>query len=925
MKWKPSLAFFLITLATPVPGMDLVTSDFTGDDLSNHLPVATTSHLAGTISVTGWAIGAGLDPITGFDNRIAFRLPSANAIPSTLEESISRDEYLTFTVIPNSPITLAGQRMTFGVTRNSWFAARRYSVFTNIEGFASESALFTSDEIPNGEEDEVTLSFIFASSPEYENLTDPIEIRIYAHEANYSSHVTSLSAFSITDPGTTFSLNVSAANGGTISISPDGGGYTENSPVVLTAVPPEGFRFLRWGGTQLSELNPLHVLMDRDHSLSALFENDQASEMRVGTNLSQIASWSSGQPFTDLMKFARSWVGRYPGGLTQPVPAGVGGYPLEVPFDVEGVSHYSARARIPHFSGGDHLLSFEGTGVISFSNGPADGSTSYSGSGSLSTHTVPLNAPPSGNLFINIDESDPSDPVRNISVHLPGYDATTTFSPAYVETLQTFSCLRFMDWARTNSNPVSTWEERNTPNYYTQGVTVEDSPGVALEYMIQLSNETQKSPWFCIPHLADDDYVTQAAQLIRDTLDPDLSFYLEYSNETWNGAPAFIQTYYARAQGVALGLDENPANAGHLYHSLRSAQIWQIFAEVFASDDPTRVINTMASWSARDEISELRLNALSDPSINPTGIAADVLAIAPYFGGGIDSDELAEDGYPTAAEIVGPRSIAEIAETRLQVRDQKQLARLAGVQLVCYEGGQHWVGSGAAQNDEALLAALQAANRDPAMEDRYTEYLDMLRDEGVEMYANFQHIAYWSRFGSWSIWEYQGQPLDEAPKARAILNWIENNSGEPELPFQNWKEEFGIDPSESFTSDLESDSVPLLAEYAFNMNPLLPDFTILNAGSGLSGSPSITFQWDQDALDQGRLVVEYIRRRNDPQLSYLVEFSNGLAEEEWQATASEETIHVINDAWERVLVRDETTSFTATMRFGRVSLVYDSP
>ena len=37
--------------------------------------------------------------------------------------------------------------------------------------------------------------------------------------------------------------------------------------------------------------------------------------------------------------------------------------------------------------------------------------------------------------------------------------------------------------------------------------------------MIELANLTDKDAWICIPHLADDDYVTQAARLIRDTLE----------------------------------------------------------------------------------------------------------------------------------------------------------------------------------------------------------------------------------------------------------------------------------------------------------------------------------------------------------------------------------------------------------------------
>ena len=60
--------------------------------------------------------------------------------------------------------------------------------------------------------------------------------------------------------------------------------------------------------------------------------------------------------------------------------------------------------------------------------------------------------------------------------------------------------------------------------------------------MIKLCNETQKDAWICVPHLADDDYITQMATLFRDQLDGNLNVYLEYSNEVWNWI--FSQTHY---------------------------------------------------------------------------------------------------------------------------------------------------------------------------------------------------------------------------------------------------------------------------------------------------------------------------------------------------------------------------------------------
>lgn len=63
-----------------------------------------------------------------------------------------------------------------------------------------------------------------------------------------------------------------------------------------------------------------------------------------------------------------------------------------------------------------------------------------------------------------------------------------------------------------------------------------DPGGVALEYIISLCNELDAAPWINVPHLADDDYVTKLATMLRDKLRPDVKVYVEHSNEAWNAA-----------------------------------------------------------------------------------------------------------------------------------------------------------------------------------------------------------------------------------------------------------------------------------------------------------------------------------------------------------------------------------------------------
>ncbi len=63
---------------------------------------------------------------------------------------------------------------------------------------------------------------------------------------------------------------------------------------------------------------------------------------------------------------------------------------------------------------------------------------------------------------------------------------------------------------------------------------------MAYEWMIDLCNRTQRDMWVCVPHFADEHYMYQLACLIRDSLDPSLRCYAEWSNETWNGRNALL-------------------------------------------------------------------------------------------------------------------------------------------------------------------------------------------------------------------------------------------------------------------------------------------------------------------------------------------------------------------------------------------------
>lgn len=174
-------------------------------------------------------------------------------------------------------------------------------------------------------------------------------------------------------------------------------------------------------------------------------------------------------------------------------------------------------------------------------------------------------------------------------------------------------------------------------------------------------------------------------------------------------------------------------------------------------------------------ITNVRFDALNDLQINPNYTMPDALAIAPYFGEIYTPDDIPPNvpDYPTVDEILEVSAPAEIASARNHVQAQKAVADAQGCTLVCYEGGQHYVGTYGAENDDTLTDILIASNRDPRMYDRYIEYLNMLDVNGVEMLCNFSYVAEPSKWGSWGVLEYMNQPVVQTPKYRALMNWIE--------------------------------------------------------------------------------------------------------------------------------------------------------
>jgi hypothetical protein len=505
----------------------------------------------------------------------------------------------------------------------------------------------------------------------------------------------------------------------------------------------------------------------------------------LGMNLGSVTYYSNSLPFVDLMKNgehfdstnAPGYTGVWDTGVAGQIPRDSAGYPLQLPYTVSGQSApqvvRTSTARSMY--AGDYVFLYDGDGDFSFLGTGLSVTSQTQGRYVLHVSTASLDP-----IFITITRSSGSDHVRNMRLIAPGFESTYTtqpFHPDYVKNVAAASVLRFMDWGRTNTNTASTWSQRVQPTGFQGSVK-----GVAYEYMCDLANTTGADAWFNVPHLADDNYVTQMATLIRDRLGPNQLVYVEYSNELWN--TIFAQTQWAEDTGCAAGLNNvgdytgNCSDAGvHFwagvkYNAKRSAEIFKIFTTVFGSNS-SRLVRVLAGQSSNPAVNDVLLSSLEDSQVNPlagqASAKADAIAVAPYFGGSI-GDQLEANGQAATIDVTGIMTLLGNTIQSLVANDtasNKSIANKHGVKLFAYEGGQHLVGNGNAQNDATLTQKLIACNRDQRMYNMYDTMFDDWYANGGDLFMAFTYIEEFSKYGSWGMLEQQTQSTSSAPKFMA--------------------------------------------------------------------------------------------------------------------------------------------------------------
>lgn len=473
---------------------------------------------------------------------------------------------------------------------------------------------------------------------------------------------------------------------------------------------------------------------------------------RMGLNISGMSYWATEQAFSNLAYNAARWrvqIKNAPFTWDTPLPPMTDdGYPLEVPRDSVMDSFLIFT---PHRKNLPVKLSvlYDGKGRMGYVGG-AEIEARFPGRDDVRNLR-------NGDAFTaRLVETDPTDPLRNIRVYERNSIPKNTFREPFLERLQGMSALRFMDWMGTNNSKVRHWDDRPKIGQFGRS-----DEGVPLEHMIELCNLTGIDPWFNMPHLADDTYVRSFAEQVRKNLDPALQIHVEYSNEVWN--MIFEQADYAGKRGLELGFSKDGYEAQLRYYAHRTTQILRLWEEVF-DHEKDRIIGVYSAQSVNDWTSKTIL------SWEGVQEHADVLAIAPYFGGGLGAPETATEISRWPLDRLFAELEKEIdGENKAFIQTQVGVARRYNLKLYAYEGGQHLVGYNGAENNEALTDLFIAANRDPRMGELYKRHLKSWWDAGGDLYAVFASMGEPSKWGSWGLLEIEGKSHPKWDAVQAML------------------------------------------------------------------------------------------------------------------------------------------------------------
>ncbi|MGB3536450.1 MAG: cellulose-binding protein [Microcoleaceae cyanobacterium] len=520
---------------------------------------------------------------------------------------------------------------------------------------------------------------------------------------------------------------------------------------------------------------------------------DSDNEFILGTNLNGIAPWSTQLPFLNHFKSSKQWItqcikedpgckGEWDTKEDELLDLDENGWVKSLPSPKNSAEYTRVSTSlfrdIPGvYPSGQYIVLYDGEGEIKYRQAAKkDESASTPG-----RDVINVDSSVKSGVLLTITKTDPQNTgnyIRNIrfvqAEYENRYQNGEIFNPAFIEKTKPYKALRFMDWMETNHSGQSEWQDRPK----VEKASYSHDGGVPIEIMVELANNLQADPWFNMPHKATDEYMRNFAQLVKETLDPNLTAYVEYSNEVWN--TNFKQFHWVRDNGAIAG-----QKTAFQSYGVRTAQMCDIWKDVFSgsSERIQCVISTHTAnrWAAKQV---LECDKWSEAPCYQHGV--DALGITSYFSGRLGKPEYEKiiESWINDPKIdefergISHLKDGDVLDTDDSVEDFQELfqhysevAKAKQLKLVAYEGGNHVVGLKKVKDNDKLTEYFIELNRRPEFYELYQTMLNSWQDpEGVRTaFMHFSDINKPSKWGSWGALESVSQ--EHSPKYDALMDF----------------------------------------------------------------------------------------------------------------------------------------------------------
>ncbi|MEA3172945.1 MAG: hypothetical protein QOF42_356 [Gammaproteobacteria bacterium] len=539
------------------------------------------------------------------------------------------------------------------------------------------------------------------------------------------------------------------------------------------------------------------------------------AQSAMGINLATVNYYSSEQPFINSFVTSEKWIthsnATWDTNEEKYVNLDASGWPITLntinepttqQFNSLGVLFLLGMPNTVNgiYPAGQYIVLYDGEGTLSY------------GFDAALVRRTPgrdvINVTPSNKgIDLRIVATDPrhtGNYLRNIKVVTAANEAAAKagqiLNPAFLNLIQNFRALRFMDWFLTNNSTLSSWTDRPIPTNAFFGT----SKGVPIEIAVQLANAVSADAWMNVPVMADDNFISQMATLVHSQLGGSQKIYVELSNEVWNSS--FSQSKYAVDRGKALWPTRSSSRGDFEYNrewfGMRTAQMCDIWRSVWRSDPRlVCVLGAQAAWSfSATEALKCPYWTQGAPC---SGHAIDAVAVAPYMGGAVPAawtsqpdgglvklfqslysqNDSSMDDESYFSRIFRRWSRSEtmipaggfIAQDAAWEKDFMTNLAPYKLPLLAYEGGQNFADG----STNALNTLYMAANRDLRMGQAYTAYFQLWKAGGGQLFMHYSDVGVESKYGSWGAVESIMQtttPLSGAPpKWQAIQTFISRN------------------------------------------------------------------------------------------------------------------------------------------------------